>query len=666
MIRLTGMAKTYRTGEVDVQAVRGVSFEIARGEFVAIMGASGSGKSTLMNTLGCLDKPSAGDYLLAGVSVGDLSRKRLAMLRNRKLGFVFQNFNLLARTTALENVELPIFYSHPLVSLGTQRRRAIEALERVGLGARLSHHPSQLSGGQQQRIAIARALVNQPELVLADEPTGNLDSRTSAEIMGVFQELNEAGITLVLVTHEADVAAYCKRIIVMRDGEVLTDEPNSQRRLASAEVVARSRVESGAPRGESGALARVRSLILRPLLTGLVALRALRRNKLRSALTALGIIIGVASVVAMVAIGNGAQNSIEAKVAALGQNILIIFSGNRHTSGVNAGLGSAPTFTLADAIAIQREVPDIAAMSPEITTSTQAIANGRNWATTLAGESPEYLKIRDWKLATGSMFTDHDLRATAKVAVMGSKAASQLFGPLNPVGQTVRMNNIPFIIIGVLTSKGSGMGGQDQDDRLIVPYTTAMKRVTGDKYPRSVTLQISSQDRINIAQQQIVALLRQRHRLASGEQDDFSILNQKEIADTVGNISQIITIFLGSIAGMSLLVGGIGIMNIMLVSVTERTREIGIRMAVGAQGYDILLQFLIEAITLSLLGGLIGVLAGVSISRASHLFVGFNAVVSPGSVILAFTVSFAIGVFFGFYPARKAASLDPIEALRYE
>jgi putative ABC transport system permease protein len=383
-------------------------------------------------------------------------------------------------------------------------------------------------------------------------------------------------------------------------------------------------------------------------------------------LTALGIIIGVASVVAMVAIGNGAQNSIESKVAALGQNILIIFSGNRHTAGVNAGLGSADTFTLADAIAIRREVPDVAAMSPEITTSTQAIANGRNWATTLAGESPDYLKIRDWKLATGSMFTEHDLRATAKVAVMGSKAASQLFGPLNPVGQTVRMNNIPFIVIGVLTSKGSGMGGQDQDDRLIVPYTTAMKRVTGDKSPRSVTLQISSQDRINFAQQQIVALLRQRHRLSTGEADDFNILNQKEIADTVGNISQIITIFLGSIAGMSLLVGGIGIMNIMLVSVTERTREIGIRMAVGAQGSDILLQFLIEAITLSLLGGVIGVVAGVAISRVSHMFVGFNAVVSPGSVILAFTVSFAIGVFFGFYPARKAASLDPIEALRYE
>ena len=413
-------------------------------------------------------------------------------------------------------------------------------------------------------------------------------------------------------------------------------------------------------------LALLQSLFLRPILTAVLALRALRRNKMRSALTALGIIIGVASVVAMVAVGNGARNRIESQVAALGQNVLMIFSGNRRSGGVNAGLGSASTLTLADAAAIVREVQDVAAISPEISTTTQAVANGRNWSTTLAGESPDYLKIRDWKLAGGAMFTVRDVRASAKVAVIGSKTAAELFGPLNPIGQTVRMNNIPFVIIGLLTSKGAGMGGQDQDDRLIIPYTTAMKRVTGDKYPRSVILQISDSDRINVAQQQIVSLLRQRHRLAEGRDDDFNILNQKEMADTVGNISTVITLFLGSIASMSLVVGGIGIMNIMLVSVTERTREIGIRMAVGAQAYDILLQFLIEAITLSLIGGVIGVLTGVSASRLASMFAGFTAVVSPGSLILAFTVSFAIGVFFGFYPARKAASLDPIEALRYE
>lgn len=410
----------------------------------------------------------------------------------------------------------------------------------------------------------------------------------------------------------------------------------------------------------------LQSLLLRPLFTGLIALRALRRNKMRSALTALGIIIGVASVVAMVAVGNGAQARIESKVSALGQNLLMVFAGSRRTGGVNAGLGSSATLSLADAAALAREIPDVVATSPEVSTSAQAISNGRNWSTTIAGEGPDYLKIRDWKLAAGSMFSERDVRAVAKVAVIGSKTANQLFGPANPVGQTVRVKNIPFVIVGVLTSKGSGMGGGDQDDRLIVPYSTAMKRLTGDKHLRSICVQISNSDRMAQAQQQISSLLRQRHRLPAGRADDFNIMNQKEIADTVGSISKIITLLLGSVAGMSLVVGGIGIMNIMLVSVTERTREIGIRVAVGAQGGDILLQFLIEAITLSLLGGLLGVLFGVGASRLCAVFTDFEGVVSAGSIVIAFGVSAAIGIFFGFYPARKAASLDPIEALRYE
>jgi putative ABC transport system permease protein len=397
-----------------------------------------------------------------------------------------------------------------------------------------------------------------------------------------------------------------------------------------------------------------------------IAIRALRRNKMRSALTALGIIIGVAAVVAMVAVGNGAQARIEKQVAALGQNLLSVFAGSRRTGGVNSGLGSASAMTLQDAEAIRREVSDVVAMSPEDSTTAQAIANGRNWSTTVAGESPDYLKIRDWKLASGSMFTDREVRAASKVAVIGSKTATELFGPLNPVGQTVRIKNIPFVIIGLLESKGAGMGGQNQDDRILIPYTTAMRRVTGSKYLRSINLQIGSADRMESAQQQITSLLRQRHRLGEGKDDDFNIFNQKEIADTVNSISIVITLLLGSISGISLVVGGIGIMNIMLVSVTERTREIGIRIAIGAQPAAIKLQFLIEAITLSLLGGIIGVLCGVGASQLVELVADFKAVVSVGSILLAFGVSFAIGVFFGYYPARKAAALNPIEALRYE
>ena len=400
--------------------------------------------------------------------------------------------------------------------------------------------------------------------------------------------------------------------------------------------------------------------------TALIAQRALRRNKMRSLLTALGIIIGVAAVVAMVAVGNGAQARITSQVSALGQNLLSVFAGSKKSGGVQSGLGSASTITLADAEAVAREVPDVMVASPEVTTTAQAIANGRNWSTSIAGESQDYLRIRNWKLTAGSMFNERDVRSVAKVAVIGSKTANELFGPLNPVGQSVRIKNIPFTIIGLLESKGAGMGGANQDDRIIIPYTTAMKRVTGDKYLRSVNVRVASSDRMEIAQQQITTLLRQRHRITGGHDDDFNIFNQKEIADTVNSISTVITLLLGSVAGISLAVGGIGIMNIMLVSVTERTREIGIRIAVGAQPGDIRSQFMIEAIALSLLGGLIGVLAGIGASRIVSVFASFDAIVSVGSILLAFGVSSAIGIFFGFYPAHKAAALNPIEALRYE
>jgi len=401
-------------------------------------------------------------------------------------------------------------------------------------------------------------------------------------------------------------------------------------------------------------------------LTLFISLRALRRNKLRSGLTALGIIIGVAAVIAMVAVGNGAQASITKEVSALGENLLTVFAGSKRSGGVSSGLGTASTITLADADAIGREIGDVVAISPEDSTSAQAIANGRNWSTTVVGESPDYLKIRDWKLASGSMFTLREVRGAAKVAVIGSKTSLELFGPLNPVGQSVRIKNIPFVIIGVLESKGAGMGGQNQDDRIIIPYTTAMKRITGDRYLRSVNLQIRNSDRMEVAQQQISDLLRQRHRLAPGQNDDFNMFNQKDIAATVTSVTGMVKLLLGAISGLSLLVGGIGVMNIMLVSVTERTREIGIRMAVGAQPSAIQLQFLTEAVTLSLLGGLIGVLVGIGASLIIGKASSFEPVVTADSVLLAFGVSFAIGVFFGFYPARKAAALDPIEALRYE
>jgi putative ABC transport system permease protein len=401
-------------------------------------------------------------------------------------------------------------------------------------------------------------------------------------------------------------------------------------------------------------------------LTAGIAFRALGRNTLRSFLTALGIIIGVSSVVAMAAIGDGAQASITSKVAALGQNLLTVFSGPRRTGGVNSGLGSSSTLTIADADALVREIPGIVAISPEVTTPAQLVANGRNWSSTVAGESPGYLAIRNWRLAAGTMFTEREVRSASRVAVIGSKASHELFGPVNPVGQTVRIRNIPFSVIGLLESKGAGIGGQNQDDRILVPYTTVMRRITGDRYLRSINIQVRDAADMETVQEQSGLLLRQRHRLAAGEEDDFNIFNQKEVAETVDSVTSSIKLLLGAVSGISLLVGGIGIMNIMLVSVTERTREIGLRIAVGAQPAAIRLQFLLEAVGLSLSGGVVGVVLGVVASHLIGRVAGFDISISRGSVALAFWVSFATGAFFGFYPARRAAALDPIEALRHE
>ena len=396
------------------------------------------------------------------------------------------------------------------------------------------------------------------------------------------------------------------------------------------------------------------------------AVRALRRNAMRSLLTALGIIIGVAAVVGMVAIGNGARASIEESVSALGQNVLTVFSSNRGNNGVRAGTGSMASLTLADYRALSAEVPGVAALSPEVSTNAQVVANGRNWSTSVVGVATGYTQIRDWQLSAGTMFDEHDVNASSKVALLGPKVAHELFGPLNPIGQSVRIRNTPFLVVGLLESKGSGFGGGDQDDRILIPYTTAMRRLTGERNFRSVTIRVTSAEAMDSTQSQIATLLRQRHRAVSGENDDFSIMNQKEIADTMSTVTGAITLLLASIAGMSLVVGGIGIMNIMLVSIKERTREIGLRIALGARPGDIRLQFLLEAVALSLAGGVIGLAIGVGISSAVGALSPIKPVVTASSVALAFGVSFLVGVFFGSYPATRAAKLDPIDALRYE
>jgi putative ABC transport system permease protein len=397
-----------------------------------------------------------------------------------------------------------------------------------------------------------------------------------------------------------------------------------------------------------------------------VALRALRRNKLRSVLTALGIIIGVGAVIAMVGIGNGAKAQVEAQIASLGQNVILIFSGSTTSSGIRTGWGGAGTLKIEDAEAIRREVPGVIGVSEEVVSTTQVAAGNQNWFTRIYGESADYFDIRQWPLADGAPFTSQDVRSANKVCVIGRTTATQIYGNENPIGQILRIKEVPFTITGLLTPKGLSTQGVDQDDIVIMPYTSAMKRVIGGTTLRNINVQIGDPQQLEAAQQQIISLLRQRHNIRPGRDDDFTVRNQQEIAQAATATTAVMTILLGSIAGVSLVVGGIGIMNIMLVSVTERTREIGVRMAVGARGNDILTQFLIEAVTLSSVGGVIGIICGVGASKILSVYASWPTLISISSVAIAFLFSAAVGIFFGFYPAHKAAALDPIEALRYE
>ncbi len=387
---------------------------------------------------------------------------------------------------------------------------------------------------------------------------------------------------------------------------------------------------------------------------------------MRTALTMLGIIIGVGAVIAMVGIGQGAKAQVEGQIASMGQNVILIFSGSVTRSGIHTGWGSAGTLTVEDAEAIQREVPGVIAVSPEVRSGSQIAAGNQNWFTQVLGESPDYFQIRQWPIVEGAPFTEQDVRSANKVAVIGKTIADQLFPGEDPLGQIIRIKNVPFVVVGVLAPKGLSMMGQDQDDVIIIPYTSAMKRVQGVTTLRSMLVQVAKPTMLPVAQQHIIELLRQRHKIGPGKDDDFTVRTQVEIAEMATATARTMTTLLGAIASVSLVVGGIGIMNIMLVSVTERTREIGIRMAVGARSSDILLQFLIEAVTLSVIGGLIGIALGIASSNALAAQMGWPTLTSPTAVVVAFVFSAAIGIFFGFYPARRAAQLDPIEALRYE
>jgi len=397
-----------------------------------------------------------------------------------------------------------------------------------------------------------------------------------------------------------------------------------------------------------------------------IALRALRRNKLRTLLTMLGMIIGVGAVIAMVGIGNGAKSQIESQIASMGQNVILVWSGSFTRGGVRSGWGGAGTLTIEDAEAIQREIPGVTVISPEVRSGARIAAGSQDWSTQILGESADYFDLRRWPVIAGAPFTEQDVRSANKVAVIGKTIADQLFPGEDPIGQVVRIGTVPFQIVGMLLPKGLSVQGNDQDDLIIIPYTSAMKRVQHVTMLRSINVQAAKPSLLNPVQAQIMDLLRQRHKIAPGRDDDFTVRNQQEIADMATAQSKTMTLLLAAIAMVSLIVGGIGIMNIMLVSVTERTREIGIRMAIGARGRDILLQFLIEAVTLSVIGGILGIAVGFGSSRLIAAQTSWPTLVPSEWVVYAFLFSAVVGIFFGFYPSLKASRLDPIEALRYE
>jgi macrolide transport system ATP-binding/permease protein len=735
LIRLEDVHKTYHLGEVDVPVLRGVSLSIGRGELVAVMGDSGSGKTTLMNILGCLDRPSSGKYWLDGQEMSRLSPNQRALVRTEKLGFVFQNFNLLPRTTALHNVTMPLDYALRRLANGQASTLAQRLLARVGLADRVSHEPSQMSGGQQQRVAIARALVNRPSLVLADEPTGNLDSHTGIEILQMFQQLNAAGITVILVTHDPKVAAYAHRTIRIVDGMV-ADASDSRQTLARAELAQHrppivETIAAGPAERPPVTLAagsvdslfdeerptkprwQPPTLIPHSLRT---ALSALRRNKMRSALTTLGVIIGVLAVIAMTEIGEGSKAMLQKTIASMGANMLLLQSGAASSGGVTFGSGTVLTLTPEDAEDVGRQCPAAAEVAPAVRVRTQVIYGNRNWVPpNIFGTTPSYLAVRDWlEMDEGDMFTDRDVRNGNKVAVIGLTLKRELFQDESPIGKELRIQNVSFRVIGVLSRKGANMMGMDQDDVVLAPWTTIKYRVSGnsaatssaavssgatkevntlnDLYPGSSSLyptpsaiqqadtpqpvrftnvdqilvKAASTSEIPAAMEQITEILRERHHLLPGQPDDFNIRDMTEATRALTSTSKLMSSLLLIVALISLVVGGVGIMNIMLVSVTERTREIGLRMAVGARSYHILRQFLVEAVVLCLFGGAMGILMGRGISMLVRLILKWPTETSVPAIVAAVAVSATVGVVFGFYPAWKASRLDPIESLRYE
>jgi len=640
LLELKSVSRTYTSGGEPLTVLKKVNLSIQSGEFVAIMGASGSGKSTLMNIIGCLDKPSEGTYHVRGIDVASLNNDALAALRRDTFGFIFQRYNLMSDLSAVENAEVPAVYSG--MAKKQRQEHASELLRELGLGDRLTHQPNQLSGGQQQRVSIARALMNGGPVILADEPTGALDSQGGKEVMAILEKLNAHGHTIILVTHDSDIAKYAHRIVHLSDGIITSDE-YKQKEAARKTVQNIETVKDT----KAGTAVLGEALIM--------ALRSLVNNRMRTALTMLGIIIGVASVVALMAIGNGAKQDVLERIQAMGTDLMTIGRGARnvHATGV-----VVTSFVPEDLPLISR-LPGVSIANPETEMSSLVRFGNQDLTVTIVGTGEDFPLVHDWPLKTGIFFTDEHVKRYSQVVTLGQTVATNLFPQgTNPLGQYILIGNAPFQVIGILSSKGSTARGDDLDNSIWMPYTTAGARIFGQRYFNHFVVRVKPGADMTAVQAGLSALLLKRHGT-----EDFNIRNMADTIATANETQNTLTYLLAAIAVISLIVGGIGVMNIMLVSVTERTREIGIRMAIGARSFDVLFQFLTEAVMVCFIGGLIGVLVGIGGGLVVSKLAGWRVIFTVTPIVIAFGFAFITGIVFGYLPARKAAQLDPIEAL---
>ena len=650
LLALEGVSRRYRSGDKEIEVLRDIDLAIDTGEFVAIMGASGSGKSTLMNVLGCLDRPSAGHFRVSGVDVGELPPDALARLRRERFGFVFQRYHLLPHLSALDNVQVPSVYAG--VAKPARVPRAHTLLAQLGLAERAGHRPNQLSGGQQQRVSIARALMNDADVILADEPTGALDSHSGREVMRILGELHAAGRTVVLVTHDEHVAAHANRIVEMRDGAIVGDRLRVQRsdRPAAGEAPCATARAAGV---SSHGLARAWGRATQALASAWAALLA---HRLRTGLTMLGIVIGIMAVVSIVAIGEGAKRYMLDEISAMGTNTIDIYPGR---DWGDSDADQIKTLVAADAQALANE-PYVDSVTPGVYRSATVRYGNIDVRAAVSGVGERFFQVRGVTLAEGITFDADAVRRHAQVAVLDANARRKLFGAhTDPIGQTILVGNVPCIVIGVAAEKDTRWGGGMSDLSVWVPYTTAGARLFGGRRLDGITVRIKAGQPGEAAERGIVELLTRRHG-----RKDFFTYNMDRVVKTVRSTGRALTLLLSLVAVVSLVVGGIGVMNIMLVSVTERTREIGIRMAVGARRADVMLQFLVEAVLVCLMGGAIGIALSFGAGAVFSAFVHqWSMVFSMGSLVFAVACSTAIGVAFGFIPARNAARLDPVEAL---